>query len=204
MPAIHPTSFYEDLTDDRLRIIASSLMEIRGKTFSEMTSELDDNYTRETASFGRSRNMLIQACQAKKHSWLGLAHAGMDITFTIGSVPCRFFRDDAASPEKAGFFKRNAVDDLFADDDARPVMWRFVVEKAITEDDEDRVLFAGYNVYQEKISEWQYRDSAPTLHSVDTVVPASTILPPIDLDLHDEDKKDIKSDDDAEKSGTAD
>ncbi|MNW16716.1 hypothetical protein D3C71_2156610 [compost metagenome] len=65
------------------------------------------------------------------------------------------------------------------------------------------MLFAGYNVYQEKISEWQYRDSAPTLHSVDAVVPTSTILPPVDLDLHEEDKKDVQNGDDAEKSGTA-
>lgn len=31
----------------------------------------------------------------------------MDITYTIGGVPCR--------PQKNGFFRRNAVDDLFAD-----------------------------------------------------------------------------------------
>lgn len=203
MPALHPTHFYDDLTDDRLRVIASSLMEVRGKTFREMTSELDDNYTRETASFGRSRNMLIQTCQAKTHAWLALAHAGMDVTFTIGAVPCRFFRDDATNPEKAGFFKRNSVDDLFADDDSRPVMWRFVVEKAITEDDEDRVLFAGYNVYQEKIAEWQYRDSTPTLHSVDNVVPTATVLPPVDLDLHDDEKTNVEDANDS-KSGTAD
>lgn len=47
-------------------------------------------------------------------------------------------------------FRRNNVDDLFSNDDGHPVMWRFVVEKSLTEDDEDRVLFVGYNVFQEK------------------------------------------------------
>lgn len=179
----HPNHFFGDLTDERLRIISVALMDVRARTLSQLNSDLDCNYVRESAAFGRSRNMLIQLCQSSDHDWLSLMHAGMDITFGIGQVPCRFFRDDADSPEKAGFFRRNAVDDLFADDDARPVMWRFVIEKALTEVDEDRVLFAGYNVYQEKVAEWQYRDSTPTLHSVDTAVPAAAFLPKVTIDV---------------------
>lgn len=184
----HPSTFYDDLSDDRLREIASRLMEVRHQTFRAMQSDLDCNYTRETASFGRSRNMLIKSCRDKSIPWLTLAHAGMDVTVSLGVVPCRFFRDDAENPEKQGFFRRNAVDDLFAADDLQPVMWRFVVEKALTEDDEDRVLFAGYNVYQEKVSEWQFRQSAPTLHSVGGDVPPSTILSPAPLGLLEEDE----------------
>lgn len=187
MVANHPQNFYADLTDDRLRLIAVSLMDVRAKTLAELTSDLDCNYVRESAAFGRSRNMLIQLCQSKTYDWLSMMHAGMDVTFGIGSVPCRFFRDDAQTPEKVGFFRRNAVDDLFADDDSQPVMWRFVIEKSLTEEDEDRVLFAGYNVYQEKIAEWQYRDSAPTLHSVDDLTPMSTLLPKVSIEIRDDD-----------------
>lgn len=187
MAANHPQNFYADLTDDRLRLIAVSLMDVRAKTLAELTSDLDCNYVRESAAFGRSRNMLIQLCQRKTYDWLSMMHAGMDVTFGIGSVPCRFFRDDAQTPEKNGFFRRNAVDDLFADDDSQPVMWRFVIEKSLTEEDEDRVLFAGYNVFQEKIAEWQYRDSAPTLHSVDDFTPMSTLLPKVSIEIRDDD-----------------
>lgn len=186
MSAAHPESFFPELSNDRLRIIASALLEVRSDTFRAMNTPLDCNYTRESAAFGRSRNMLIQMCQEKSHGWLSLMHAGMDITFGIGPVPCRYFRDDASAPEKKGFFRRNDVDDLFADDDRQPVMWRFVVEKALTEDDEDRVLFAGYNVYQEKIAEWQYLESAPTLHSVGDDIPAPTLLPKVSVGLHED------------------
>ena len=184
--SMHPSLFYSDLSDDQLRAIASNLLEVRHQTFREMRSDLDCNYTRETASFGRTRNMLIRDCQIRRYDWLGLAHAGMDVTFEIGVVPCRFFRDDAENPEKQGFFKRNLVDDLFAEDDQRPVMWRFVIERALTDDDEDRVLFAGYNVYQEKIADWQYRHSAPLLHSVDDAMPLARAIPLASLEIRDD------------------
>lgn len=198
MIAAHPQSFYADLSDERLRVIATSLLEVRSQTLQLLNTELDCNYVKEGATFGRSRNMLISLCKSRAHSWLQLLNAGMDVTFGIGAVPCRFFRDDADSPGKHGFFRRNAVDDLFAPEDSQPVMWRFVVERALTDADEDRVVFVGYNVYQEKVAEWQYRDSSPTLHSVDDVTPPSTLLPKVDVDLRDEDQ------DAAKKIGTAD
>jgi len=195
MTVPHPQTFYADLSDDRLRVVAASLLDVRSRTFQLLDSDLDCNYVKESAAFGRCRNKLIGMCKSNTLGWMQLLHGGMDVTFTVGDVPCRFFRDDADSPEKHGFFRRNNVDDLFAEDDAHPVMWRFVVEKALTEDDEDRVLFVGYNVYQEKVAEWQYRDSAPTLHSVDNVTPPSTLLPKVDVAL-------LEDEQDSAKDGT--
>jgi len=48
-----PSAFYSELSDDRLRIVAVKLLDIRHSTIREMNSEFDDNYTRETAIFGR-------------------------------------------------------------------------------------------------------------------------------------------------------
>ena len=183
MSSVHPVSYYPELSDDRLRVIAVKLLDIRYSTFREMSTPFDDNYTRETSVFGRSRNMLIEMAMGRQYSWMSLKHAAMDITFNIGQVPCRFFRDDPNSPEKAGFFKRNSVDDLFAKDEGHPVMWRFVVEKALTEDDEDRVFFVGYNVYQEKVSEWIYRASGSTLHTVDQGTPIAAEIPAATVDV---------------------
>jgi hypothetical protein len=186
MNSVHPTAFYPELSDDRLRVIAVKLLDIRYSTFREMNSPFDDNYTRETTVFGRSKNMLIDLAMGRQYGWISLKHAAMDVTFNIGQVPCRFFRDDPNNPEKAGFFKRNAVDDLFALDDGHPVMWRFVVEKALTEDDEDRVFFVGYNVYQEKVSEWMYRASAPTLHAIDQEIPTAAEIPDATVDVRED------------------
>lgn len=183
MPTPHPTAFYPELTDDRLSVIAVALLDVRYTTIRAMNSPHDDNYTRETAVFGRSKNMLIDMAQSGAYEWMSLKHGGMDVTFNIGGVPCRFFSDDPNNPEKSGFFRRNAVDDLFAPDDQQPVMWRFVVGKALTEHDEDQVYLVGYNVYQEKICEWQYRAVTPILYAVDQLTPASANIPPADVGL---------------------
>lgn len=183
MNSPHPFEFFPELSDDRLRVIAIKLLDIRYETFVQMRSPFDDNYTRETAIFGRSKNMLVEMALSGQYEWMSLRHAGMDITFKIGRVPCRFFRDDPDSPEKSGFFRRNAVDNLFAIDEQHPVMWRFVVEKALTDEDEDHVFFVGYNVYQEKISQWIYQASAPLLHTVDKDVPAASEMLPASVDV---------------------
>lgn len=192
-------TFYPELSDDRLRVIAVKLLDIRYSTFREINSPYDDNYTRETAVFGRSRNMLIALAMGRQYSWMSLKHAAMDVTFNIGNVPCRYFRDDPNNPEKAGFFKRNAVDDLFALDDGHPVMWRFVVERALNEDDEDRVFFAGYNGYQEKVSEWMYQLSAPFLHAVGPEIPVEAKIPDAIVEVRDDQ---YSEKDDHPKSGS--
>lgn len=191
---IPPTRFYPELSDNRLQEIAIKLLDMRYSTFREMNSPFDDNYTRETAVFGRSKNMLINMALSGEYDWMSLKHAGMDVTFNIGRVPCRFFRDDPSSPEKAGFFRRNVVDDLFSVDEQDPVMWRFVVEKALTEDDEDQVFFVGYNVYQEKVSEWMCRASAPTLYAVDQETIAAVEIPPAFVDVRESDPVDQGND----------
>lgn len=182
----HPSSFYQELSDERLAKIAEPLLDIRYTTIQEMSSEFDDTYTQETAVFGRSRNLLIHLCTSAKYQWLSLANAGMDVTFRIGNVPCRFFRDDPESPEKPGFFKRNGADDLFSIDEDAPVMWRFVVEKAMTDEDEDRVFFIGYNAFQEKVSQWAYGSSGPVLHTVDSDTPASKELRPAEVGVRED------------------
>lgn len=182
----HPQHFYADLTSERLEIIAAALLDIRFNTIRELDSPYDDAYTRETPVFGRSRNKLIEMCRSGEYEWLTLASPAMDITFRIGQVPCRFFRDDHEVPKKNGFFKRNHVDDLFEIDDEHPVIWRFIVEKALTEEDEDRVFFSGYNAYQEKVSEWMYASACPVLHSVDSETPPAREIPPAQVDVRED------------------
>ena len=186
MSLLHPSNFNRSLSDDRLRTIAAALLEVRHDTLALLSSPYDDNYTRESTVFGRQRNLLIEMAMGPENDWMTLAHAGMDVTFRIDEVPCRFFTDDSETPRKDGFFKRNAVDSLFASDDRLPVMWRFVVEPALSDDGEDRVLFVGFNVYQEKVSQWVFRPSMPTLHSIGDEPPAPTLLPAASVELIDD------------------
>lgn len=179
MPTIQrPVDCHPDLTDERLAIIAKALADVRYTTMQEMNSPLDDAYTRECPTFGRQRNALIQMCRSGDYPWLSLVHAGMDLRFKIGKAVCRFFTDDLHRPSKEGFFKRDATDMLFETNDDVPVFFRFVVEKALTDTDEDRVHFVGYNVYEEKVCEWTYTGHAVNIYAVDQVVPTAVELPP--------------------------
>src|SRR6185437_16207167 len=98
-----PHEFNPALTEYRLRIVAEALLEVLYDTELELAGPLDDGYTRGTATFGRQRNALIQLCNGGQYPWLKLTHAGMDVTFEIDGVPCRFFSDDPANPRKPGF-----------------------------------------------------------------------------------------------------
>ncbi len=173
-----PNTFYPELTDYRLRIIAELWLDIRDQTLKQMDSPYDDNYTRETVIFGRSRNALINLYQSKKYDWLTLSNPYMDFTFNIGSVPCRFFRDNPENPQKRGFYTRNDSDCLFSSDDKVPIMWRFILQRSEMEEDESKVFFIGYNLYEEKVSEWEYSSSVTLLSSVDQETPQSIEIPP--------------------------
>ena len=183
----HPSMFFPELSDRNLLVIATRLLDVRFNTLQELQDPLDDAYTREATCFGRSRNMLIQLTQSGLFEWLSLSHGGMDVTFKIGQVPCRFFRDDVEVPGKPGFFKRNVADNLFSVDKNEPVVFRFIVEGAQTADDEDHVFFVGYNAHLNRVTQWVYRSSTPTLHSVDQNVPQSVMLPPPEVGLRDTD-----------------
>ena len=71
---------------------------------------------------------------------------------------------------------------------------------ALTDQDEDRVVFAGYNVYQEKVSEWVFDASSHGLHSVDKHIPPSTDIPPVRVDVR-EDKASDSDDNKRSASG---
>jgi hypothetical protein len=188
-----PSTFYPELNEDRLRHIASSLLDVRDMTLAQMSTPLDDGYTRGTAVFGRSRQKLMQMALQGDLEWMTLSHAGMDVTFHIERVPCRFFQDNPDQPAKPGFFKRNQLDNLgllFEVNEAEPVMWRFVVEEPLTQEDEACVYFIGYNAYQEKVSEWSYRPSMSTLHAVDQEVPAAARIQSAIVEVH-EDSEEI-------------
>lgn len=189
MVSKHPSYFFPELSEDRLTTIAELLLDVRFNTVNEMNSQYDDAYTRECAVFGRSKNALIELCISGEHDWLNLVNSRMDVTFSIGSIPCRFFRDDPESPKKRGFFIRNRFDDLFSENDSTPVMWRFVVERAMTTEDEDRAFFIGHNMYQEKVCQWSYSPGSTILHSVDRVAPPVADLPPAEVGIRDNEQQ---------------
>jgi len=173
-----PSAFRPALTDARLRIVSEALLDVLYDTELELDGPLDDGYTRGTTTFGRQRNAIISLAQGGKHPWMKLTHAGMDVTFEIEGVPCRFFADDPANPKKPGFFRRNDSDQLFERKAGDPVLFRFVVAKPQSAEEDADVVFVGYDANGVEAFSWHHSRSTPVIASVDTYAPDEVALPP--------------------------
>ncbi len=193
-----PWQFHPQLTEDRLTIIAKELLQVLNDTYAQLSTPLDNNYTRSTCTFGRQWKLLIDLCLSGKYEWLHLTNAGLDITFTIDTIPVRFFTDDPANPKKDGFYRRNLADQLFSPEVDISVLHRFVVEKPEFEGEGAKVHFIGYNALDEEVSRWTYNEE-PTitlLHSTDDTPPepVKIELDEIRPSLPEKEEKENKSD----------
>lgn len=179
------------LTEERLATIARAFLDIYYGIEEALSTPDDCQYTRGASFFGRARNRLIAMAQSSQFPWLTLANAGMDITCEIDGLPFRFFRDDHDNPKKKGFWRRNACDQLFASDETTPVIFRFIVERPIAEDDSPEIYFIGYNSVEIAVTEWRY-GQVPVFHTVDETIPKPVPQGPAPIDIRrdDEERKD--------------
>ncbi|HIE6599422.1 hypothetical protein [Proteus mirabilis] len=187
-----PWECFPQLTEERLTIIAEELLRVLDQTYEQLSTPLDDNYTKGTCTFGRQRQLLIKLCMSGQYEWLSLTNPGMDVTFNIDGIPVRFFADDPENPKKPGYFRRNQVDQLWKTELSDPTIHRFVIEKPEFEGEDARVHFLGCNALEEIVSKWTYGENRiSVLHSTDDEKPTSVAinLDPIRPIVADEDVK---------------
>ncbi|MBP8265568.1 MAG: hypothetical protein KAX47_03385 [Zoogloea sp.] len=182
-----PWQLNSALVEDRLNTIARAFLDVYYKVEEQLSTDDDCNYTRGSTFFGRSRNRLIAMTQSDDYPWLELSNGAMDVTCKISGVPFRFFRDDHDSPKKRGFWRRNASDQLFASDDITPVIFRFIVERPVSEDEVPEIYFLGYNSTEILVTEWRY-GQVPVLRSTDEIVPKSVEKGPAPIDVRPEEE----------------
>lgn len=182
-----PQRVSADLSDERLSIVAELMLNVLSKALSVTSTEYDCAYSRGALSWAWIKNALLALVRSGEHKWLTLRHAGNDLVIGIGSHAVRFFIDDHANPRKPRVL--NPTDgeafqlkiDFGADKDTSPVLWRFIVERALTEDDENRVFFVGYDAIGEVVSKWQFTESVRAFHATDALIPEAARLDPISL-----------------------
>jgi hypothetical protein len=172
-----PWEFYPALTESKLNVIAEALLSVYDSTHSDLSTDLDDNYTRGTTTFGRSKNKLTTLARSGVYPWLDLRNTSNDLTCAIDGVPFRFFRDDHDKPTKKGFWRRNAQDDLFAVEDDQPVLFRFVLESPVSDVDEPVVYFLGFTATGQLACEWKHETIVRVLRSADDTRPVAEEIP---------------------------
>ena len=183
MPNKLPSEFKPALTENRLNFLAKQFWEVYYGVESLLTTEDDCNYGRGALFFGRARKRLINL--SFRVDWLKLTNSAMDVTLEIEGIPFRFFRDDHENPKKKGFWRRNDSDQLFAPNDQEPVIFRFIVQRPISEEDDLEVYFIGYNALEEPICEWRY-GQVRVLRGADQERPQAVEQPAAPVDIPDE------------------
>ena len=182
-----PSDISPDLSSDRLSAIGQLMLDVLHKALQDTSTEHDCAYSRGALSWARIKNALTQLIHSRRYSWLTLKHGGNDLVIGIGHHAVRFFLDDHLNPRKPRVL--NPTDGevlqlelgLSRTGDAAVDLWRFIVERALTDDDEHRVYFVGYNRTREVVAQWQYSESVRTFVAVDGDIPAAAELPPIHL-----------------------
>jgi len=183
MPTKQPWESNSSLTEDRLSFLGKQFWDVYYDVDSLLNTADDCNYGRGALFFGRARQRLINLALNSDINWLKLTNGGMDVTLEIDdSIPFRFFRDDHEKPSKKGFWRRNDSDQLFAPNDQEPVIFRFIVQRPLHEDEELEIYFIGYNAFEEAVCEWRY-GQIPVLHAVDHELPKEVEQQPASVDI---------------------
>lgn len=172
----HPSSFDDALTDENLGFFANEMLSVYDQTVQDLSRPEDDNYTFGTSLFGRTKNkinnLIIQnQCPIK----IKVVDGSNRFIFLMGHSECRFFNDDFLAPRKRGAFVRSEQLDLFAVDANKPVFWNFVVQSPLTEEDQPRIIFAGYDLYHNLVSVWEHDTNKTYLSLVDEFITPDTV-----------------------------
>ncbi|MGE6331778.1 hypothetical protein [Stenotrophomonas sp. NPDC077659] len=171
------------------------MLEVLAKAAEATSTELDCSYSRAVLSWAWIKNALLRMAGSNTHDWLSIRHSGNDLIVGVGSVPVRFFIiADHSKPTKRRILCPTEAETVqlcemgqgsFAGAgfsvDGLPTLWRFIVERAKTDEDESRVFFVGYDAYGSIQAKWQFTESVRMFHSTDAVIPSATELDPISL-----------------------
>lgn len=177
---LHPPSAFEpQLTREVLSFFANQMLEIYYDVYATLITPNDTNYTRGCTLFGRihecfTRQIIRNLCPVP----VFLEDGTFKFIFQIGSARIRFLVDDFINPKKKGFFiQSNPHFQLFPSDENEPVIWRFILDEPKNDEDEAKVIFAGYNSGGNVVAYWDSDDLEHNkLHLVDPITPESIEL----------------------------
>lgn len=138
-----PWDHHEDLTRDRLQLVAKALRDARNDTL-----PLHDPAGGDTAwslgcrVYARSAEALIRL--ADPHwLWLKIISPPLEFIFSIGDVPMRFYHGDANHPQghnlKVAAAEQVQLDFAFGDA-AADLLWRLAVESNAVGEAQDVIL----------------------------------------------------------------
>ena len=142
MPKL-PWDYHEDLSLDRLQLVAKVLRDTRRDTVAlHDPAAGDTSWSLGCRVYARSTEMLTRVADSL-WPWLIIVQSSLEFVFKVGAVPLRFFHGDANRPDAQHLkvVEAEARQLGFAFGDASvDLVWRIVVESNIAGEAEDIVI----------------------------------------------------------------
>lgn len=141
-----PSTFYPQLSDDKLGKVAHWLLDELHATEDDLVRSTDNPYTRGCTAFMRQRMRILQEKASGRHGWLGTPNTGNDLVFTISDVPCRYSNDDPNNPKKEAVISANRYQESFLNFDNfdQPSRFCFVIDRGLEGVSDPHVEFLGF------------------------------------------------------------
>jgi len=175
MPLPLPAQYHEELSDDKLSLVAGWLLEELYATEDDLVRPTDSSYGRGCTVFDRQKNRIVIEHASGKHNWLNVQANTFDLVFTIGGIPCRFSSDYVKNPTKRAVMEVSRYQKTFFDDvgDASaPARFCFVIDRGSFNGEEARVVFMGIDSHDVIRCEWK-SDNVQSVHAVGAETPAA-------------------------------
>lgn len=144
------------LKEEYLNLVASWFLEEWRATEDDMVRDTDTPYTRGTTRFGRQKQRITLEYLSGRHPWLKVENNGLDIVFSICSIPFRFSNDDADAPKKRAVlevhvFQMSLLEEAEPGEAARFV---FVIDQGMDESSDPRVVVLGFTQSGREACRW--------------------------------------------------
>lgn len=137
MSKIYPWDYHPDLVEDRLKAIATMLVDGRHAALERYDEEAGDNgWTHGCRAFQFCRHRVLRAIDSGDHAWLTAIDRTLQLIFKIGDVPVRIYKGEAEEPTdrtlRQSFGELRQLEMLFPEhDEGRDLAYRFAVETDI-------------------------------------------------------------------------
>ncbi|MCR9093123.1 MAG: hypothetical protein NXI30_02795 [bacterium] len=136
-----PWERHFSLTEERLRIVAEILRDVRNDALEDFSAERGDR------AWGHGCRVYERSCEqlnraSEKFDWLDIHDSSLHFIFKIGGVPVRFYRGDPDNPNRnllricPGELEQQQQAFAFLDDNESGWFWRI----AVATDADERVL----------------------------------------------------------------
>lgn len=168
-----PNNYNPDLTDERIILLAQFFASVRGEVIELHDEEIlgDTPLSLGMRAYECCRSRLISQSELGKWPWLSILTPEKRFTFSVGSTPVRFVRNNPdLLPDKKLIRSEEAKKqlDLFSHDlPVSPTHWFLVIDTHYM-NAADSIYFMGYSNANEIICKWEVplRDAVTLLSDV--------------------------------------